>query len=164
MYNRFFFFLIVLFALTPSQTRGWDDIETHPAFTEEAVDRAKDFKDALTSQLGFEGEIREKLYNGKSTHSIIKWLQDGSEKEDNPMCRAASHFHDPWKPWEESKLTDPAWYVNLYCWTKPLRGRQTPYIHLCGEYLVAAYIFCNNSITAMQVHCHYPIITQRRLQ
>ncbi|WLE98146.1 MAG: restriction endonuclease subunit S [Candidatus Electrothrix communis] len=50
------------------------------------------------------------------------------------------------------------------CWTKPLRGRQTPYIHLCGEYLVAAYIFCNNSITAMQVHCHYPIITQRRLQ
>ena len=100
MYNRFFFFLIVLFALTPSRARGWDDVETHPAFTEEAVKKAEGFKDALTSQLGFEGEIGEELYNRKENHNITKRLTEGSRKEDEPLCRAANHFHNPWEPWK----------------------------------------------------------------
>ncbi|MCI5142715.1 MAG: hypothetical protein D3909_13530 [Candidatus Electrothrix sp. ATG1] len=100
------FFFIILFFLVPSWSGAWDDKSTHPAFTREAVNRTTLFKDALKSQLGFEGQIKEKLYNEKKTHSIIEWLALGSEKEDEPMCRAANHFHNPWKPWEESKLTD----------------------------------------------------------
>ena len=108
MRNRLFLF-IILFSLIPSWVGAWDDKNTHPALTLEAVDRATNFKDALKSQLGLEGEpIREKLYNGKNTYSITKWLTLGSEKEDDPLCRAANHFHNPWKPWEESMLTDPS--------------------------------------------------------
>ncbi|MCW5211032.1 hypothetical protein VU03_04850 [Desulfobulbus sp. N3] len=105
--KSFIVFTFLSFLLSPSQATAWDDIETHPAFTEEAIKRTKSFKDALTSQLGFDKIFDEKLYNGKDTQSITKWLQEGSEKEDNPMCRAASHFHNPWEVWKDSMLTDP---------------------------------------------------------
>jgi hypothetical protein len=107
MRNRLFFF-IILFSLIPSWSGAWDDKSTHPTFTEQAVRNTVLFKKGvLKSQLGFEGQIKEKLYNEKKTHSIIEWLALGSEKEDEPMCRAANHFHDPWKPWDKSELTDP---------------------------------------------------------
>ncbi|MCI5207550.1 MAG: hypothetical protein D3910_01875 [Candidatus Electrothrix sp. ATG2] len=105
--RKILFFFIILFFLVPSWSGAWDDKSTHPAFTEQAVRNTVLFKKGvLKSQLGFEGQIEEYLYNGKNTLSIIEWLTRGSEKEDDPMCRAANHFHNPWKPWEESKLTD----------------------------------------------------------
>jgi len=106
MCHRVFFFIILL-VLIPSQASSWDDKNTHPALTAEAVDQAKEFKYVLTSQLGFEGEIGEELYNGKESRTISEWLVEGSHLGDVPACRAANHFHNPWEVWKDSMLTDP---------------------------------------------------------
>ncbi len=91
MYNRLFFF-IILFALIPSQASSWDDKKTHPTLTEKAVKTAANFKDVLTSQLGFKKKFDEKLSNGKKTLSITEWLKLGSKKEDDPICRADDYM------------------------------------------------------------------------
>ncbi|MCI5120785.1 MAG: hypothetical protein D3908_06275 [Candidatus Electrothrix sp. AUS4] len=105
MHGKFFFF-IVLVVLTPSWVIAWDDVDTHPAITERAVDKTKDLKSALKDQLGLE-DIDTKLSDGLNSYSIKRWLQTGSRLEDDPLCRAANHFHNPWKPWDQSELTDP---------------------------------------------------------
>ena len=63
--RKMLFFFIILFSLITSWSGAWDDKSTHPTFTKEAVNRTTQFKDALKYQLGFEGQINEKLYNGK---------------------------------------------------------------------------------------------------
>ena len=105
MCHRLFVFVILLI-LTPSQASSWDDKRTHPALTEEAVKRATGFEGLLTYQLGFE-DADVILSNGQDSRPITEWLMEGSRLEDEPLCRAASHFHDPWKPWEESMLAAP---------------------------------------------------------
>ncbi|MCI5142717.1 MAG: hypothetical protein D3909_13540 [Candidatus Electrothrix sp. ATG1] len=60
----------------------------------------------LKYQLGFKDDD-VKLSKGQHIYPIAEWLELGSKKEDDPMCRAANHFHDPWKPWDKSELTDP---------------------------------------------------------
>ena len=106
MRNRLCFF-IILFSLIPSWGGAWDDKDTHPTFTEEAVKNTTMFKGVLKSQLEFEGEIGEELYNGKESRTISEWLVEGSHLGDVPACRAANHFHNPWEVWKDSMLTDP---------------------------------------------------------
>jgi hypothetical protein len=46
---------------------------------------------------------------------ILQWIEYGAEMEDQPMCRASNHFHNPYLPWTESGLTDTVTTVNGYC-------------------------------------------------
>ena len=71
--RRQLFFFILFLILTPLHARAWDDKETHPALTEEAVKNAKDFEKILNSQLGFE-DADVKLSNGQKSLSITEWL------------------------------------------------------------------------------------------
>ncbi|MCI5141459.1 MAG: hypothetical protein D3909_06990 [Candidatus Electrothrix sp. ATG1] len=105
--NRLVIFIFLLFLLSPSLAGAWDDKKTHPTLTLQAIRNTKDVKDVLTSQLGFEKNFDEKLYNGNDTFTITKWLTEGSHLEDVPTCRAANHFHNPWELWKDSMLTDP---------------------------------------------------------
>jgi hypothetical protein len=113
MCHRLFFF-VVLLSLIPSQASSWDDKKTHPILTKQAVKNATDFEDVLNMQLGFE-DADIKLSNGLETLSITDWLRKDSLKEDDPLCRAANHFHNPWKPWDESKMTDSIWILDKLC-------------------------------------------------
>ena len=56
----------------------------------------------------------ETLINGKT---IYEWLQYGAEMEDDPMCRASNHFHNPYLDWTVSGLSDTLPLVNWWCWT-----------------------------------------------
>ena len=47
---------------------------------------------------------------------LIEWIQYGAEMEDDPMCRAANHFHNPYLDWTESGLSDTLPLVNWWCW------------------------------------------------
>ena len=88
-------YFITLCLLFPSWASAWDDIHTHPAITEEAVDNVKVFDDFLITQLDIKNINTERLSNGKDAKTITQWLQTGSTEEDKPMCRAANHFHNP---------------------------------------------------------------------
>jgi len=51
--------------------------------------------------------------NGKS---LREWIEYGAEMEDDPMCRASNHFHNPYLDWTASGLTDTLPLVDWYCW------------------------------------------------
>lgn len=114
MYIRFFYSSILLLALIPSTTYAFDNQSTHKLLTEAAVNNSEYFEIILKEQLGVE-DTDVRLSNGKNTHSITKWLQEGSYEEDEPSCRASNHFHNPLKSWNEAELTDPIWIVDRYC-------------------------------------------------
>ncbi len=109
-----FFGLMILFCLIPSWIYAFDHKQTHPELTTQAVKNTEYFENVLKMQLGFE-DADKLLNNGEHTYSITKWLKEGSKEEDDPACRAASHFHNPLKPWTESRLTDPLWIVDRWC-------------------------------------------------
>ena len=114
MYKYLLCYLIV-FLVHPALLFAYDNKKTHPSLTEKAVDNAVTSSLFLQEQLGFMEGFRQDLNNGIETKPIVEWLQDGSTEEDEPNCRAANHFHDPLKPWEESQLTDSIAAIDAIC-------------------------------------------------
>lgn len=84
---------------------AYDDELTHPQITESSVTKSLlKSKKYLSVNLGegFSNDY-DSIVNGKK---VIEWLMDGATDEDDPHCRAASHFHNPLKFWDESALSD----------------------------------------------------------
>ena len=114
---RYCLLFIMLCFLFPSWIYGWDDQNTHPTITDEAIKHAKDLESFLTTQLGIEDDTE--LNNGEHNKNIIEWLQTGSTEEDDPMCRAANHFHNPLKHWKEAMLSDNSQAIDIICKSIP---------------------------------------------
>jgi hypothetical protein len=115
MYKHFFYLVVVLSLVPPTLACAFDNKQTHPLLTEIALTNTEHFDSILKVQLGIDEGVKGMLNNGEDTYSITKWLREGSKEEDDPACRASSHFHNPLKSWNESKLTDPIWLVDLWC-------------------------------------------------
>lgn len=60
--------------------------------------------------------LKDDLKTTLGSKNILKWLQYGAEMEDDPVCRAGNHFHNPYLYWTESGLSDTLWPVDLYCY------------------------------------------------
>ena len=113
--------ILLLLGLT-TQALAFDDKITHPHITLEAFEDWDPTDDYMQNRL--------LLPDGKNTvilklnpfsserKDILTGLQDGSQKEDTPMCRASNHFHDPYLPWSDAGLSDTWWLPNLVCWVE----------------------------------------------
>ena len=85
----------------PNISYGYDDKETHPNLTFQAIVNSKlDYH--LIDNLALSEGIKTALSNKK----IWEWLQEGSKLEDSPDCRAASHFLNPLKDWDKAGVSD----------------------------------------------------------
>jgi hypothetical protein len=105
----------ILIAAVCSRSYGFDDQETHPRMTELAV-KASTLDASLTTVLGI-ADGKDALLQPASglPRSILGWLQDGSTREDDPICRASNHFHNPHQSFPQAAVTDEA-IVGLWCW------------------------------------------------
>lgn len=116
-YHYSFFAIFLLLLLNATYAVAFDDQVTHPAITDKAI--TSQFDQYLKSYLGFQSGKQAELYLGNTKLSILKWLTQGSTDEDDPNCRAANHFHDPTKPWDQSQLSDDTTLltdiIGLYC-------------------------------------------------
>jgi hypothetical protein len=108
--------IIAICGLRISTVVGWENEFTHPALTEEAVERSVLAGDYLQMQLGLEAKLDTEVellssvrsdlqtragqcippatWNTTKT-SLTEWLKDDSFFEDAPTVRARHHFHDP---------------------------------------------------------------------
>ena len=93
-----------------SYSEAFDNKITHRKITEKSVEESK-LDDYLIDYLEISDGF-DKVINGKK---IIVWLQDGSEFEDKPNCRASNHFHDALRPWTDSHMSDQPWFINMWC-------------------------------------------------
>jgi len=94
----------VLFAVTVASS--FDDRDTHRRITRGATS-ASGMDAYVTHELGLsEGLNRVLMGRQGPPQSIRRWLEDGSQLEDSPMCRASNHFHNPLKPFLSSRVTD----------------------------------------------------------
>ena len=116
--NIWIFIVLLLLLLYEGSVYAWNDTDTHPHITKEAIDRS--FLDQyLKTQLKL-AEGREKILQ---RNPIEYWLKYGATQEDHPICRASNHFLDPYKSWAQSGLTDELWALMFpYC---PLDGYPT---------------------------------------
>jgi len=111
-----FIFVVLTLILFSTPVHGFDDVDTHPRITRKSINN---------SSLGAYLKLNMGLVDGDDTQfkktnnntfrkqSVFEWLQQGSTDEDNPMCKAMNHFHDPLKPWSESYMTDVPWVFQL---------------------------------------------------
>ena len=89
---------------------AWDNKITHPLLTQQGAEASK-LKTYLVKTLKLSDNEKSVLktelkVGGAKPQTILEWLQYGSDQEDDPLCRAANHFHNPLKDWYESGLTD----------------------------------------------------------
>lgn len=98
----------VLTLLVSSGAHGFDDQVTHPELTEKAV---------LASKLDGTQKATLDVARGSagwlSGDTVLEWLKSGSKQED-AGCRAKSHFHNPWKDFSVSGVSDLDG-GNLFC-------------------------------------------------
>lgn len=119
MKNKYIYYLIIFIYtfLIPCISKAYDDELTHPHIIKQAIKETN-----LNSFL----QLYFNLKNYQSQHgsdiqlntkSVIDILREGAEKEDDPLCRAANHFHNPIAPgtWGEGKLFDTSGIINYYC-------------------------------------------------
>lgn len=109
------FFLVVTFILTVSWALAFDSQQTHKQLTELAIAKTTNIENVLKRQLGINDSLIRKFSNGQNNYTPIKWFREGSYEEDDPSCRASSHFHNPLLPWEEAELTDSLWLIDKWC-------------------------------------------------
>lgn len=113
MVKTFIYLSISFFLISGSAAQSHDDIVVHPLITRNAALQSKT-DNYLATNLNF-SEGWETIISGKAGKSILKYLEEGSQAEDKPRCRAASHFHDPLKSWNVSYMTDRNPYVDFRC-------------------------------------------------
>jgi hypothetical protein len=107
----------LLFGILAQQVIAWENELTHPAITQEAVERSVLAGDYLQTQLGLNDKLDANLmlleqYQNNLVRragqkrlipmvwnttelSIKEWLRTGSKFEDIPNPRARHHFYDP---------------------------------------------------------------------
>ena len=115
--------LLTLLSLAPCL--GFDDKTTHRILTQSATEASSlgsVLKDELSQPDGIDASFADS--SGKR-QQVIKWLQDGSTREDaDDVCRASNHFHNPLQPYPSAGMTDPSGVVQLRCGTSPPYGQR----------------------------------------
>ncbi|MCX5734342.1 MAG: hypothetical protein NTW68_08460 [candidate division NC10 bacterium] len=119
---HFFWTTILLLGLAPL-AYGFDEQITHPQLTRAAIAQSK-LEATLKSALGISNGPAETLpsfqgapLNRLQALPISEWLTAGSSDEDDPVCSAINHFHNPLKPFTQSGNSDVAGVVGkLWCW------------------------------------------------
>lgn len=90
----------------------------------------------IRSQLGIQDIdtlLKSEIKKQPTEKTIVNWLREGAKLEDDPSCRAASHFHNPLLPWNEAQLTDPIWIVDRWCdATSPFRTKYSNLVWATG--------------------------------
>jgi hypothetical protein len=89
---------------------AFDDKVTHPEMATQAIQNSA-VNSYLAEVLGLPNHT-ETIVDGKS---LRVWLREGARLEDDPMCRAVNHFHNPLRDWTESGMRDQPWFVNKHC-------------------------------------------------
>lgn len=123
---KFILVISVLLLALPILSYGYDNINTHPDLTHETITNPKsnsNLNNFLKKNLGFTNGLDEKIKDSSGmSNSVLQWVKKGSKEEDEPMCRASNHFHNPiavsdnsGTSWENGKLTDEIWFIDLYC-------------------------------------------------
>ncbi len=107
-------FLMIVIALTVSDSLAFDEEITHPHLTRYAI-AASRLQIYLSTKLGIQEGINKTVtYSGNNQNGInvsmkkkiYEWLMSGSTDEDIPTCRASNHFHNPLLPWSQSFMSD----------------------------------------------------------
>lgn len=100
---------------------AYNDEITHPEITKKAEESSKlDYY--LSENLG------RTFLKGSDTaikgKPILEWLTESSKLEDESLCRASNHFHDPLKTnWSDAGLSDPDLRSQLIPeWCKKVKG------------------------------------------
>lgn len=109
-------FTTAIFLVFTYTSFAYDNKTTHRLITEQAVKSEKDYlRLALQNNFGLSAGS-DTVVNGKT---VLNWLSDGSEYEDEPMCRASNHFHNPLRTWGQSFMSDDtkgkALDIRYYC-------------------------------------------------
>jgi hypothetical protein len=94
-----------------SSINAFNDTVTHRQLTEAAINTH--YKISLVAFIGYSSGYK-KTFQGKDrigrerNISVLEWFQEGSTDEDNPLCRATNHFHNPTHSgdWTQSKMSD----------------------------------------------------------
>jgi hypothetical protein len=85
------------------------EVETHRALSERAV-RDSSLQSFLQKDLGISAGIEAVLVDGNLKKTILDWVSEGSEREDDftifPFGRFLHHFHHPLRPWDQAGLSD----------------------------------------------------------
>jgi len=116
MNNRAFLLCLVLMAqfFLPDAASAYDNTVTHRDLTAKVAD-TDFFRDYLADELLIPGDIEKLLKGHGKEQTILDWLQEGSQMEDSPPCRASNHFHDPARPWTTAGLSDTFWFTSGWC-------------------------------------------------
>jgi hypothetical protein len=103
--RKFISFFLVSGFLCLSPASAFDDAVTHKEliFNAAEVSTLDGYsKDKLGLPQGIFTDLGPNSH-GKPTHEkdnrIIEWLREGAFIEDNPICRATNHFHNPLRDW-----------------------------------------------------------------
>ncbi len=88
---------------------AYDDENTHPVLTTEAISRSS-IDLYLYNNLKFASGSLSTV----DRYPIIKILRNGSIEEDSPDCRAASHFLNPLKNWSIAGVSDTTETISGY--------------------------------------------------
>lgn len=105
--------VILIIMLYTETIFAYDDVNTHPRITEEAIKHTK-LNSYIVSVLGINEGLNAK-FPINSDKTVIYLLRKGSTDEDDPMCRASNHFHNPLLPWDASGLSDQPGWLNVWC-------------------------------------------------
>lgn len=106
------FLIIICFV---KNTAAYNDKITHPDITKKAAENSQ-LDQYLKNNLGLQNGIATKFSFNNELKTITKWLREGAELEDDPICRASNHFHDPLKLWSESGMSDEPGWLDMYCY------------------------------------------------
>jgi hypothetical protein len=105
--------LIIWICIIYKNVSAYDDQVTHRKITEKAIGFSN-IENYIIRVLGLSRGLIT-TFPDTSDNSIKYWLMEGSKLEDQPLSRAANHFHNPLKPWNESYVTDSA-LVSVSAW------------------------------------------------
>ncbi len=110
-----FLHALILLFVVPTASSAFDDRATHPKMTDLAV-LSSTLDKTLRDDLGIADGINTFLRSASGGPQLIRlWLQVGSTLEDDPVCRASNHFHNPLRPFTASGVTDLPWWVRARC-------------------------------------------------
>jgi len=122
MYRGFYTLALLYMLFFAMPCYSYQETITHPNMSELATKNSQ-LGATLTSQLSLTSGLDTIIptvvgeVTSGSSKTIREWLLLGSEEEDDPMCRASNHFHNPLnsKPWENSYLMDWPQTFGSYC-------------------------------------------------
>ena len=122
----FRFLGLSLLLLNPVMSSGFDDKTTHRDLTRVSI-RASSLDQFLKTTLSLDQGINSPQSGATKSQGIMLWLEDGSELEDNPACRASNHFHNPLKEYGVAGVTDQPAFIRDPCAAAGFARNNQPY-------------------------------------